>query len=44
MTRTVFAATAFRLFPSPEAILAEMPLPEAAASDVDGAAPRCAPS
>ena len=35
MTRTVFAATAFRLFPSPEAILAEMPLPEAAASDVE---------
>jgi 3-deoxy-7-phosphoheptulonate synthase len=35
MTRTVFAATAFRLFPSPEAILAEMPLPRAAASDIE---------
>ena len=35
MTGTVFAATAFRLFPSPEAILAEMPLPEAAALGIE---------
>ena len=35
MTGTVFAASAFRLFPSPEAILAEMPLPEAAALGIE---------
>jgi len=35
MTGTVFAASAFRLFPSPEAILAELPLPEAAARQVE---------
>jgi 3-deoxy-7-phosphoheptulonate synthase len=35
MTRTVLAATAFRLFPSPEVILAEIPLPEAAATQVE---------
>lgn len=35
MTGTVFAATAFQRFPPPEAVLAEMPLPREAVSEVE---------